>query len=221
MAVTLTNSEKSNKFIKVLIYAESGAGKTPFAATAPKPVFIDSDDGLLSVSHLKIPSLEITEFGDLDEAIKKVKGKKYKNFETVILDDFTEVIEWLLQDLEDELDDKWEVFGTIGKRGKKIIRKFKKIKKNVVIICKIHEIDDDGEILRRPKVAGKLLPEALPFMFDEVFTLMKDKDDETYVLTEKIGSKWYAKDRSRTLKKKEKPDLTYIFNKIKKGKIIR
>ena len=58
-------------------------------------------------------------------------------------------------------------------------------------------------------------------MFDEVFTLLKDKDDETYVLTEKKGSKWYAKDRSRTLKKKEKPDLTYIFDKIKKGKIIR
>lgn len=220
MSIKLTNSSQSNKYIKVLVYAQAGAGKTPFSATAPKPIFLDADRGLLSISHLDLPSIEINDLYDLDDALEFLKSKKGRKFETVIVDDFTEITELIVQDLEETEEDKWEVYAQLGKKGKKIIRKFKKLKMNVIFICKMTEIEDDGEILRRPKLTGKMLPEYVPFAFDEVFTIRQNKDGETYVLTRNQGSKWYAKDRSRTLKAKEKPNLTDIFKKIRAGKII-
>jgi AAA domain len=222
--IKLSSSKKATKHVRCLVYGESGAGKTPLGATAPNPIFINSDDGLLSISDLNIPTLDVFDLDDVKEAISFLKSKKGRKFDTVVVDDFTKITKFILDELEEELDDKWEIYGKLGKTGVKVIEKFQSLPMNLVVICKLHEKEDDGVVLRRPKVPGRMLPEELPYMFDEVFALRTkgegDDENSRFVLTDKTP-KWQAKDRSGKLKKFEKPNLTDIFNKIRKGKKIK
>ena len=43
---------------RVLIYSDPGVGKSSFAATAPKPVFIPLEDGLDQISCTKFPHVK-------------------------------------------------------------------------------------------------------------------------------------------------------------------
>jgi hypothetical protein len=53
--------DKESKHRRVLVYGESGTGKTLFGATAPKPMFINIDHGLLSLSerNIIVPTINI------------------------------------------------------------------------------------------------------------------------------------------------------------------
>jgi len=217
MSVKLSTSKKASQYVNCVIYGNSGIGKTPCAATAPKPVFIDTDGGLLSVSDLDIPSIRVKSIDDMIDAFRIVSGKKGKKFKTVIIDDLTELIEMEVVRLEDTTSDVWEVYKKTGKFGKKLIRKFKKLDMNIIFICKLHEAKDEGLMLRRPSLPGNILPEYLPYAVDEFFALRIDDKGKKFLQTQNT-TKWYAKDRSCTLNPKEKPNMTNIFNKIKKGK---
>lgn len=215
--IKLSSSRKSVDYVRCLIYGESGMGKTPLSATAPKPIFIDSDDGLLSISALNLPSLKVNDYEDLNDAIDFLKKKKnQKRFETIVVDDLTEIAEVVLANLEGTEKDGRRAYMKLFRETKKVIRRFKKLPYNIIFICKLTILNDDGLLIRQPAMSGKALPEWIPYSVDEVFALTKQKKIR-YLLTEK-NKKWYAKDRSCCLNKKEKPNMTEIFNKIKKGK---
>ncbi len=83
---------------RILLYAESGMGKTTLASLAPKPVFIGIDDGgkLLRDEEgnlLKhVPGVKC--FGDVRAAIL---ADIYNDYETVVLDQATYLEEWAVE----------------------------------------------------------------------------------------------------------------------------
>ncbi len=82
---------------RILIYAESGMGKTTLASLAPSPVFIGIDDGgkLMTDDEGKriilrhVPGIE--DFADVRGALQ---ADAYANDETVVLDQATYLQEW-------------------------------------------------------------------------------------------------------------------------------
>lgn len=84
---------------KVLIYGDSGIGKTTLASLAPNSVFIGVDDGGRKMTHpvtgkrLKvIPN--IMSFADVRDALHQIS--LFDNYETIVIDNITELERWAL-----------------------------------------------------------------------------------------------------------------------------
>ena len=68
-------------------------GKTILCSTAPNPIIISAEKGLLSIADKDIPILEITSISELQQAFNIVKKGAW---ETVCLDSISEIAEVVL-----------------------------------------------------------------------------------------------------------------------------
>lgn len=226
MAIKLTTTKHSAKHVKALCYGDAGVGKTMLCSTAPNPVIISAESGLLSLSGFDIPVIEVKTVEDVQDAYRFVtEADEAKNFETVCLDSITEIAEVLLSKLKSEDKDPRKSYGRLADDMSHLIRSFRDIPEyNVYFSAKMTRIEDDftGISTFRPAMPGKTLVNGLPFFFDEVLALKigviegeDGKEDETYRYLQTSPTVQYtAKDRSGKLNEIEKPDLSNIFDKI-------
>ena len=66
---------------RIVIHGPHGIGKTTFAANAPKPIFLPTEDGLIGVDVDAFPVAR--EFTDIKEALASLKDSEY---ETIVID---------------------------------------------------------------------------------------------------------------------------------------
>jgi len=66
---------------RIVIHGPHGIGKTTFAAAAPKPIFLPTEDGLVGVDVDAFPL--ITEFGQVTSALQTIMEGDYK---TIVID---------------------------------------------------------------------------------------------------------------------------------------
>jgi hypothetical protein len=84
---------------KIIIYADSGLGKTTLASTAPRPVFIGLDDGgrklknPITGEQLQVVP-EIETFQDVRSALQQFD--LWENFDTIVIDTVTILEEWAI-----------------------------------------------------------------------------------------------------------------------------
>jgi len=95
MAISLNSIKKTTSMSapRVLIYGEAGIGKTTFAAGAPKPVFIFTEDGAGTLEVDAFP--KANSFQDVMGAISALYSDDH-DYQTVVLDslDFCEPMIW-------------------------------------------------------------------------------------------------------------------------------
>ncbi len=82
---------------KIVIYGDTGMGKTSLALLAPKPVFLDLDEGGFELHHphtgKKLDHISgIRDFSDIRTALQQTD--LYDNYETVVVDNITIVQDW-------------------------------------------------------------------------------------------------------------------------------
>lgn len=99
----------SNEGEKVLLYSDSGMGKTTLSAMTPNPVFIGLDDGGRKIKHPvtgedlnRIPGIET--FDDYRDALHQ--KNLFNDYETVVTDTTTELeywgLKWMLVNVKTE-----------------------------------------------------------------------------------------------------------------------
>lgn len=78
---------------RIMIYGSEGVGKSSFAAVAPNPVFIQTEDGLSEIDTSKFPLC--TSFDDLVLQLKAVRDEEHQ-FNTLVVDslDWAERLIW-------------------------------------------------------------------------------------------------------------------------------
>lgn len=78
---------------RVMLYGVHGIGKSTFGAMAPKPVFIQTEDGLASIETSRFPLAE--SFDDVMDAIMSLYSEQH-DFQTVVIDsaDWLEQLIW-------------------------------------------------------------------------------------------------------------------------------
>ena len=90
----------SNEGEKILLYSDSGMGKTTLSALAPNPVFIGVDDGGRKIKHPitgkdlnYIPGIET--FSDIRDALHQ--PDLLDDYETLVIDTTTKLEQWGLE----------------------------------------------------------------------------------------------------------------------------
>jgi hypothetical protein len=234
MKIQTTSDFSSNHGVKILIFGQSGVGKTYAASTLQgfKPLLISAESGVLSLRNFKIPMIDIAKDDDgnpidmkdriarLHKIFTFLKEGKH-DFDTVYLDSLTEVNQCLMAYLKHKYPDRKDsllMYGENAELMMKIVKEFRDLKYNVIITALASvEKDDIGRRFIAPDVIGKF-SQALPQLFDEVFYLHAKLEEEGKVVrkfqtfpTENI----MAKDRSGTLEPFEEVNLSKIIKKIK------
>lgn len=223
MAIKLTTTKMSAKYIKALCYGFAGVGKTTLCKTAPEPIIISAEAGLLSLADVSIPVIEIKNADDLKEAFLFVTtSSDAKKFQTICLDSITDIGEVLLSDLKEKNKDPRKAYGDLADQMGKLVRAFRDISdRHIYFTAKANRIVDESGITSHiPHMPGKQLVTNLPYWFDLVLPLRIGKTDEgeTYrYLQSQPSMYWEAKDRSGKLNPMEEPNLEKLFAKIING----
>lgn len=225
MALKFTTTKDSANLsgVKVLVYGKAGVGKTVLCSTAPDPLIISAESGLLSLRHVDIPVIEIKTIDDLLEAYDWVTtNDAAKQFKTICLDSISEIAEIVLAAAKSSVKDARQAYGTLIDEMMSTVKKFRDLKgKHVYFSAKEIKVVDEisQSVLFGPQMPGSKLGPNLPYMFDVVCNLnIGLNKGETYRFLRTASNFQYeAKDRSGALNEFEEPNLTKLFDKIMKG----
>lgn len=223
--------------VKCLVYGRAGMGKTTLTATAPHPVLISAESGLLSLRKenlirlygennpditYDIPVIQINTLDDLIEAeIWARTSAEANQFWTICLDSITEIAEKVLSNAKKQSKDPRAAYGELLDKMNITVKAFRDMPlKHVYMSAKEGREKDEGAgtTLAGPMMPGAKLGPQMPYLFDEVFYIGVAKDATTkeqyrYLRTQPDFS-IDAKDRSGALDEIEYPHLGNIFNKI-------
>ena len=216
--------------VKVCIYGNAGTGKTILAATAPRPLMIQAENGALSLAKANlervygvgtpgitysIPLVTIKTVADLEAVYKDLfRPEIWHSFDTLYIDSLSEIVETVLRNKLSATSSSGNkvngmaAYGEMATESLEWICKFRDLPgKHVVATCK-QGIGDHSNMFG-PNMPGKILPYELPYLFDEVFQLCVGEDPATktpfrYLRTQP-DMKNYAKDRSGALNPAHRP----------------
>lgn len=233
----ISNSKDSaSQFLKILVYGESGSGKTYLAKTLPltTTLVISAESGLLSLSGAPLDYIDIAK-NDKGELIPKEKridrlGEVYKFLQTeeaqkkykwIFLDSLTEILQNLTEKLHLEFPDRKDslvFWSEYAKRARGIVKAYRDLPNYNVVMTALAIVDKDDNNRRfmAIDISGRLASQLGQF-FDEVFYLRVIEDEEGKIKRALLTSKtdtYMAKDRSGKLDLYEQPDLSLIANKI-------
>lgn len=207
--------------IKCLVYGRAGMGKTTLCGTAPRPIIISAEAGLLSLRHKRLPVIQINNLKDLEDAYKWITtSPDAKHIDTICIDSISEIAEVCLNAAKKATKDGRKAYGDYVEQMTPAIKGFRDLSgKNVVMTAKQTTRKDEftGITSYGPDVPGQILGPNLPYLFDLVLAAnvgaTADGTRYHYVRTQP-DVQYEAKDRSGALDEIEYPDLAHIFQKI-------
>jgi phage nucleotide-binding protein len=214
--VQIISTKKEIHWVKMLCYGESGVGKTSLCATAPAPLIISAEQGLLSLRKHDIAAIEVSKLAEVKEAYRLALKSEYQ---TVCLDSLSELGEALLSEFKRGTKDPRQAYGQMNDEMAVLTRMFRDIpNKHVFFIAKQTRMVDEqtGKVSYSPSMPGKSFAIGVPYFFDIVACMRigkREKEEYRYLQTQP-SLQYEAKDRSGSLSREEEPDLTKLFNKV-------
>lgn len=204
------------QYCNCLVYGESGIGKTVLCTTAPKPLIMSAEQGLLSIADQDIDVTEVKSLSDIIGVYNYLqKGSEY---ETICLDSLSEIAQTVLAEYKAIERDPRQAYGKLGEEVLSLIRKFRDLPMNVVFIAKQDRVIDElsGRQNYGPLFPGRILTAEVPYQIDVVMAMrFNRKDGKSYrVLQTEADIQYAAKDRTGKLEKFEKPDLGALITKV-------
>lgn len=207
---------------KFLIYGLGGVGKTTLCKTAPSPVILSAEGGLLSLRKENLPYIEIGSYSDLSDAyLWAINSKEAAQFQTICLDSISEIAEVVLTEEKKKTKDPRKAYGETQDQMLALIRNFRDIKGKHVYFSAKQEYTVDGTTAGKyfaPSFPGSKLAQQVPYFFDFLFCLQSFKNPEGQTvryLRTVPDAQYVAKDRSGALAEWEEPNLTAIIEKVK------
>lgn len=208
----------------VLCYGRPGMGKTPLAATAPKPLVMLTEKGALSLRGSNVAAVECYTYDLICDFLKFISSSsEMTKYETVCIDSISELAEIVVERELKKHSHGMQAYGAMADFVRKAVGQLKGLSKNVYVTAKL-DVQKENEIsVRAPYMPGKALGFVVPYEFDVMVYYGEITDARTNYKPLKClqvmpDVTTVTRDRSGRLAELEKPDLTYLFNKINNPK---
>ena len=218
-------------YAKILVFGESGSGKTYFASTYDneKVLFINvkAESGMMTLRALgaDIDVLDVDSYSDMKEAVEWIKANGSK-YDVLYIDSLSQWQKNLEKEVP-ETGNKFAKWNTIKEYTKEVVNSFKNLPFHVVFTCEIKKDKDEnqGDIIYNPSLLGSSRDE-IPYWFDEVyyFTRFQQKIDDpiAYKALTSAAMKYPCKSRLRLPANIDNPNLKEIielagFKKVDKA----
>lgn len=216
-----TDAESVAHGVKMLVYGSAGVGKTTLCGTAPEPLIISAEAGLLSLRHKKLKVVVVSSLQDVWDALTWCKANaKQQGIQTICLDSISEIVEKCLNAHSKKTNDPRQAYGKMATEAIELVKAFRDLQGlHVLVTAKQASTKDPitGVDKAAPTAPGQQVGQALPYLFDEVFHAYTDKDGQGqpyHALRTHAAFNAEAKDRSGALDEIEYPDITNIIGKI-------
>lgn len=215
-------SERSSWY-NILIYGDSGAGKTTLAGSADdvpamrKCIVIDIEGGTESLKHAYpgVDAVRVTSWKSMQEVYNAL-AEGDSGYETVILDSLTEIQKFNMYNVmnnvlakhpERDVDvPSMREWGINLEQTRRMVRGFRDLDMHTIFtaLARHDKNEKTGVTLTQPSLSGKMAGEVAAFLDVVVFLYVKqvgDGDDvqfPRYLLTQKTDTH-IAKDRTGKL----------------------
>lgn len=200
-----------DKGFKVLLYGPTGAGKTWFAATFPRPLFLDLEGGLRTTTQVgpvlrfpKDPKQVVESMQQVRDFYRQVRRAKNPNFDTVIIDSLNELVVLVTKEVVGTFDanrsyeDKltWDDYGKIGRDTLNTVREFLRLPYHIVFTAVETPREYDGQQVY-PKFLGKMIWPEVQRMMEQIgyVHVVKGQDGIEHVVGFRLDPAYIAKDR--------------------------
>ena len=189
---------QQNTTLNILIYGESGVGKTVLAGSADavpsmrKVLFIDIEGGTSSLIHTypNVDTVRVKNWEEMQEVYDAFFYGDMSQYSTVVLDSLTEIQKFSMYNIMEELvkskpDRDLDVpsmreWGKNLEQTRKIVRAFRDLPVNTIFTALAKEVRDDltGVVTWKPSLTGKLADEVAAFLDIVVYYYIKAVTDQ-------------------------------------------
>jgi hypothetical protein len=221
------------------IFGLSGGGKTSLGATADRPLFADSNQGMSTLSHIPqlshVRAVDVTGMPDLDKIYDNMTGTGGKDwskkFKTVVFDHFDDIQQIILANLAERAQENREEpdqieqreYGIMANKLRRYLRKMKSLPATKILIMGEKFMEQEGWMY--PSLVGQMRDQ-LPYFLDHcIYLRVNDKGVRYLHLDPKPGA-YYAKTRARWMPPEQRKIrfdldnytlLTDLIEKIRRG----
>jgi len=206
--------------VKCVVYGGAGVGKTRLCATAPTPLIISAESGLLSLADVDCDYVNVDSIDEFNDAYRFVKSsEEASKYETICLDSLSEIAEALVEKILPTVKDPRQAYSQLANAMLPVLRNFRRLpQKHTLFTSKMITVTDEEteKVTQELMLPGRVLPNQVPYMVDELFKLKIDRKGNQ-VLQTSPDRLSFCKDRSGALGKEiVNPNMTSIINEIMK-----
>lgn len=206
--------------VKCIVFGKAGGGKTPIFNTAPRPLLLAVEPGMLSMRGSTVPAWEAKTKPLIEEFFKWFfNSKEADNYDTLGIDSLSHLAEIYTEEMLKIHTHGMKAYGEMSTAVMKHVNAlYYHPQKHLYLIAKETTAEEAGAQKRKPYFPGKDLNVKIPHLFDEILHLgLHDipgviGQQKSFCTIEQYDI--FARDRSGKLAAFEPPDLTYIFKKI-------
>ena len=213
--------------VKALIYGPAGVGKTPIIASAPRPLLLSIEPGLLSMRNSDVPTTLAHDAKAIDDFFKWFfNSNETKAYDTLGIDSASYMASvYLLAATRgtSKQGNKKHGMAAYGEMADNVMEHLRTLfyvkEKHVYLICKEEIADVDYQSLRRPYFPGNVLNTDLPYLYDFILRLGKYNSipgapPGEHLAFQCVGNmNVLARNRTGNLNEYEPPNFSDLVNK--------
>lgn len=205
--------------VKMAAYGPPGSGKTPLVNTAPRPVMLICEPGMLSMRGSTVPAWDGFTVERIDEFYKWLfSSAEAKKYDTVCVDSVVQMAEIRLAAAKKNVAHGLKAYGIMSEWVYKHLADLYYMQnKHTYLIGKEGEHETNGAMQKRMVFPGKELNTSVPHLYDLIARVAKvtipGMNGLTLAVQTTENFNGFARDRTGKLNEYEPPNLANIFAK--------
>ena len=195
-----STSKLDSNYLNMLIYGRAGIGKTVSLSTAPSPLILSAEAGMLSLLSQDIPYIAIRSLDDLRDTYTWLMTSPDANrYQTVCIDSISEVCDLAFTDCKKRVGNAIPVlYSELRATVLPLLSAFRNLPKHLVVTARETTRQVNDETIVGPAMVGNKLTDDLPYLYDVVLHYtIDDASNRVIYSNSTFGS--IAKDRTGLL----------------------